>query len=215
MKKIGLFFDLDGTLWNSLPQITKAWNKAMVENNINRYFTEKDISSYMGLTPEETAPLAFPFVDFKRGLELFKLCFEYELKYLMHHPGVLFPKEKEILQQLSKEFPLYVLSNADVGYIDTYIEGYGLKKIFKSFLCAGDTHLDKADNIKLLKSKEKLDHVIYIGDTKKDMEQTLIAGETFVFASYGFGNITDNNVYKIKSIEELPKVIEVIKKSLF
>ena len=92
MKK-ALFFDLDGTLWDALPQLVDAWNEAMKKSNLPYRFDFDTMQSYMGLTPEETAPLAFKDVDLAKGMEYFKICLDYELKYLAIHPGKLYENE--------------------------------------------------------------------------------------------------------------------------
>ena len=66
----------------------------------------------------------------------------------------------------------------------------------------------------MLKEKENIKEVIYIGDTKKDRTESLHAGVLFIHAAYGFGKI-DPDRNPINSIEELPrKVEEVFNKKL-
>ena len=50
---------------------------------------------------------------------------------------------------------------------------------------------------------------IYVGDTSLDKKASFEANTVFVFAEYGFGNVTDVK-YKIKSFNELPKIINKI-----
>ncbi len=201
MKK-AIFFDLDGTLWDALEGITFAWNEAMIKNNKPYRFTKEITISYMGLTPEETAPLAFPNDNFEEGMKLFFLCFDEEIKYLSKNPGKLYENEEKVLQNLYKKYDLYIVSNSFKGYIDNYINGYDFKKYFKGTLCAGDTGLDKAENIRYLMEKEGIEDVIYVGDTFKDYLQAKKAGVKFIHASYGFGKIK-NKVVSIKSFLEL------------
>ena len=208
MKK-AIFFDLDGTLWNALTELTESWNFAMEENNLHYRFDFNTMQSYMGLTPLETVKLAFKDVDEKTGLKYFKICFNSEIKYLSKKPGKLYPHEEEVLKKLSQYYDLYVVSNADVGYIDNYMNACNMKKYYKGFLCAGDTNLDKSENIRYLMKKENIDRVIYVGDTKKDMEQSLKAGVDFIHASYGFGKI-ENPPYKINSLDELIDLVNCI-----
>ena len=207
--KQAIFFDLDGTLRNALEELTESWNFAMEKNNLHYRFDTKMMQSCMGLTPLETVKLFFSDVDEKTGLKYFKICFDEEIKYLAKHPGKLYPHEEKVIAELSKNYDLYVVSNADVGYIDNYLVACKMGKYFKGSLCAGDTNLDKSENIKLLKNKEHIDQVIYVGDTKKDMEQTLLAGAEFIHASYGFGEI-DNPPHKINNLDELIETINSV-----
>lgn len=208
MKK-ALFFDLDGTLRNALEPLKDSYNEAMKLNNLPYRFDLTKIQSYMGLTPIETVHLAFPDVDEETGLGYFKICFDHEIKYLAIHPGELFPNEEEVLSDLSSRYDLYVVSNADIGYIENYLNACNMSKYFKGHLCAGDTNKDKAFNIQYLKEKENIDKVIYIGDTNKDYIESTKAGVEFIHASYGFGEIKSCK-YSIKSLKELPSLVDHI-----
>ena len=211
MKK-GVFFDLDGTLWDALFEITESWNKAMKDNALSYSFLLEKIKTFMGLTPEETAPLAFPDVDLNTGLKYFSLALNEEIKYMKNNPGKLYEDEIEVLKELSNKYPLFIVSNSDKGYIENYLNYYLLNNLFKDHVCAGDTSLPKYKNIILLKEKYELDEVIYVGDTKKDMDESLKAGVKFIHASYGFGEIKEK-VLSIKNLKELPQIIEKAFKS--
>ena len=206
-----IFFDLDGTLWDALVPLCESYNESMINNGLPYRFDLEDVRSFMGLTPEETAYLIFPDVDIKKGLEYFYICLNDELEYLKNHPGKLYDGEEEMLIELNKEYDLYVLSNADKGYIEKYLDAYGFKKYFKGHLCAGDTGLDKKDNIIYLMNKNGIREAVYVGDTKKDMEQSLGAGVKFIHAAYGFGEIP-GYPYAISSPKELKGVLEKVYK---
>ena len=211
MKK-GVFFDLDGTLWDALFEITESWNNAMRDNALPYSFSLEKIKTFMGLTPEETAPLAFSDVELSTGLKYFSLALNEEIKYMKNHPGKLYKNEIEVLKELSIKYPLFIVSNSDKGYIENYLNYYSLNNLFIDHICAGDTSLPKYKNIILLKEKYKLDEVVYIGDTKKDMVESLKAGVGFIHASYGFGEIKEE-VLSIKKLKELPHIIEKAFKS--
>lgn len=208
MKK-AIFFDLDGTLWDALSQLTEARNKAMIDNKKHYRFTLDSMKSFMGLTPEETVKIAFNDVSLEEGMNLFKLCFDEEIKYLVKNPGVKYPYENEIIELLSKKYDLYIVSNADKGYIEDYLIGCNMNQYFKDHLCAGDTLKDKRENILIMKEKHSIDDVIYVGDTLKDKIQSTKAGVKFIHAAYGFGVIEDDE-YKIDSLKELPSLVEKV-----
>lgn len=208
MKK-AIFFDLDGTLWDALSQLTEARNKAMIDNKKHYRFTLDSMKSFMGLTPEETVKIAFNDVSLEEGMSLFKLCFDEEIKYLVENPGVKYPYENEIIESLSKKYDLYIVSNADKGYIEDYLIGCNMNQYFKDHLCAGDTLKDKWENILIMKEKHSIVDVIYVGDTLKDKIQSTKAGVKFIHAAYGFGVIEDDE-YKIDTLKELPSLVEKV-----
>lgn len=209
ISKKAILFDLDGTLWNALDTITEAWNKAMKEHNLKYSFSLETMKSFMGLTPKETAPLAFKDVDLNKGLEYFVLCLNEEIKYLRVHPGKLYEDEEEVLKELSKRYPLFIVSNSDKGYIEDYLNAYDFNKYFKDHVCAGDTDLEKWQNILYIKNKYQLEEIIYVGDTKKDFNESIKAGVKFIHASYGFGEI-EEEVLKISKLRELPDLIKKV-----
>ena len=212
VNKKAILFDLDGTLWDALDTITEAWNKAMKDNNLNYSFSIATMKSFMGLTPRETAPLAFKDVSLEKGLEYFSLCLNEEIKYLRIHPGKLYEDEEEVLKVLQKDFPLFIVSNSDKGYIEDYIEAYRFKKYFTDHVCAGDTNLEKWQNILYIKNKYDLKDIIYVGDTLKDQNESNKAGVKFIHAAYGFGEIKEE-VNKINSLKELPDLVKKVFKS--
>ena len=209
MSKKAIFFDLDGTLWNAIDMIKNSWNITMESLNKPYRFDYGVIKSTMGLTPEETVKLLYKDLPLDEGLELFRVCFKNQLAYLSKNPGKLYKNEIQVLSELSVKYPLYIVSNSEKGYIDDYLNGYNLKNIFKGYLCAGDTGLDKGQNIVYLKSKENIDEVIYVGDTKKDLIESNKAKVKFIHAQYGFG-IIDNDKNFIKSLDELPAMVDIL-----
>ena len=212
VNKKAILFDLDGTLWDALDTITEAWNKAMKDNNLNYSFSIATMKSFMGLTPRETAPLAFEDVSLEKGLEYFSLCLNEEIKYLRIHPGKLYEDEEEVLKVLQKDFSLFIVSNSDKGYIEDYIEAYKFNKYFTDHVCAGDTNLEKRQNILFIKNKYNLKDIIYVGDTLKDQNESNKAGVKFIHAAYGFGEIKEE-VNKINSLKELPDLVKKVFKS--
>ena len=201
MKK-AIFFDLDGTLWDALNQITISWNLTMEKFHYPYRFSLEDVKSIMGLTPEETCQLLFKDKSLKEGLDIFHLLVKEEINYLSKHPGIIYENEDEVLSVLSAKYNLYVVSNSDKGYIENYLSTCNKEKYFKGHICAGDLGLAKWQNILYLKKKENIDEVIYVGDTLKDKTESERAHVKFIHAAYGFGKIDDDQV-KINNLREL------------
>lgn len=220
MKK-ALFFDLDGTLWDARKSLVESYNLTMEKLGLGYRFDFAMVNSYMGLTPLETVKLAFKDICFddngneiedniQKGLDIFKKMVQDEIEYLSLRPGSLYPNEEETLEKLSKKYKLYIVSNAEKGYIENFLNCYpNIARFISGKLCAGDTNLDKRDNIKLLMSQKRIKRVFYIGDTDKDRIESFHAGVDFIYASYGFGTIENNNIKYL--IKDLPSLIDVLK----
>lgn len=206
MKK-SIFFDLDGTLWDAINQIKDSWNQTMERMNQPFNFSLEKIKSTMGLTPLETLPITFPGVDEDEAMKLFQECVKDEIKFLNKKPGTLYPNEEEVLASLSRKYPLYVVSNSDIGYVENYLSSCHMEKYFKGHICAGDTKMAKWQNILYLKKKENIDDVIYVGDTLKDKLESEKANVKFIHANYGFGLI-ENDEFKIDNLLELPNLVD-------
>ena len=139
-------------------------------------------------------------------MEITRECLEYENEYLAVHGGELYPKLEQVLVILSEQYPLYIVSNCENGYIEGFLEYYGFGKYFKDFECHGNTLLSKGQNIRLVAERNGLTDVVYIGDIQSDYDASKEAGVGFIHASYGFGTV-DAKVPVLQNVEQLPEMI--------
>ncbi len=207
--KLGLIFDLDGTLWDATHQLLDSYNLTMQRLNLKYKFTLNDVFSYMGLTPDETIKLMFSDLPYIKGKKIFDTIIDDEIEYLKLHPGKLYDNEWDVISNLSSKYSLFIVSNASKGYIENFLNGHNMNQYFKDHLCAGDTLKDKHENIKLIAKKHNLTDFIYIGDTLKDKVECDKIKAKFVHAAYGFGKI-DGHKFKINSLTELPDLVKKI-----
>ena len=202
--KNSLIFDLDGTLWDSTKQIKIVWNNIAQKYNIN--LSEFTIESIMGLNNAEIISKIFNN-DISLGNSFLDECQKSENEFLAIHGGNIYPNTIHTIQELSKKYNLYIVSNCQKGYIETFLEFYNLNHYFKDFECSGNTDLPKASNIKLLMKRNSIDNSIYIGDTEKDYDAAINSNNRFIWASYGFGDCK-NYDYCINDIKELLDILK-------
>ncbi|MGL5329193.1 MAG: HAD family hydrolase [Peptostreptococcaceae bacterium] len=201
-----IIFDLDGTLWDSTEGIAKCWSSVLSKYNYSKKEISVDeLKGYMGLQLDEIGRRMLPEVEVKLREKLLKECGEFENKYLLKNGAILYDKLEDTLKDLSSRYKLFIVSNCQDGYIETFLEFYGLDKYFKDFECPGRTSLSKAENIKLVIQRNNLKKSIYVGDTHLDGESARKAGVPFVFAKYGFGD-TDKFNHYIDKFEDLLKL---------
>ena len=100
------------------------------------------------------------------------------------------------------KYDLYIVSNCQAGYIESFIEHYSLQEFFKDFECSGNTGMTKYENINSILKRNNILKAIYVGDTQKDYESAIKNELPFILAEYGFGNC-DRYYKKIKDISEL------------
>ena len=68
MKKQGIIFDMDGTLWDSAANVAESWNEAIRQDGrLNKALTETDIKGVMGKTMDVIADILFPELEKRRA----------------------------------------------------------------------------------------------------------------------------------------------------
>lgn len=211
MRKIkNIIFDLDGTLWDSREQVVQAWNNALKEIK-SITLSKEELTSLMGKTNDEYKKILFPDVDNDTANQYMKMCEIEEVKYLTKNGANLFNNTIQTIKQLHKYYNLFIVSNCQDGYIESFLNHYKLNKYFNDIECNGKTGLNKTQNIELLIDRNKINNfnTCYVGDTKGDYESANNNNLLFIYAKYGFGKC-QNMKYTINKIDELPYVLENI-----
>ena len=198
-----IIFDLDGTLWDSRKEVTKAWQEQEILETGKTHIDLELTSSLMGLPMKEIAMAIAPKeYSEEEKLAFGERAFLAENKYLSTCPGKLFPGVEHTLRELrARGHRLFIVSNCQNGYIDNFVHHYG-KDLFEGFLCYGDTHREKSFTIRQLMSSFRVDEATYVGDTLGDETEAKKAGCFFVYAEYGFGKC-DKPDAKIVHFEDL------------
>lgn len=183
-----IIFDLDGTLWDSSKTVAQSWTQVVQGSPYGKgKITEEDLSKTMGLQIQEIAAILFDYLDEEKQMELILACCQQEQDDLLRNGGILYPQLEETLLALSKKFRLFIVSNCQEGYIETFYAFHKLEKYFLDFENPGRTGLSKGENIQLIMERNHIKKAVYVGDTQGDMLSAKFAGIPFVFASYGFG----------------------------
>ncbi len=209
IKTDGIIFDMDGTIWDNTPLFAASWEKACKDMGYDVKFVAKDLQGLFGRTMKEIADAAIPDDNPERRYETVRMCEEYEMEDLEKSSvDTTYPGLQETLEELSKQTKLYIVSNCQSGYIETFIERSGLGKYFSDFICYGDNGLGKADNIKGLVDKNSIKHPVYVGDIQRDKDACDEAEIGFIWAAYGYGDSVDGYLARIDDIKELGGIID-------
>lgn len=207
MKYDSIGFDLDGTLWDGVVPVTKAWQSAAKELGFHTV-TQDDIRGIMGLNREDLMNKLFFELTQKDKDFLFERATQLTIPEVREHGGRLFDNEVETLKRLSESYKLYIVSNCQLGYIEAFFDYYKeISKLFSDSENAAKTSLSKGENIKLVIKRNGFTSSVYIGDTYGDYSSAQAAGVDFVFAEYGFGNVVDTK-HKISSFKDILNVLE-------
>lgn len=208
MKVDSIIFDLDGTLWDSVDGVLYTWNTVIDRHpELRPHITREEQESLMGLQMDQIAQALFKNESQERQMGLMDECCQEENRYLEIHGGNLYPKLRETLELLGRKHRLFIVSNCQKGYIEAFLTAHKLWDVFEGRLCFGDTGKSKGENIAELVNRYGLNAPIYVGDTEGDHQSAVSAGIPFVFASYGFGDVSACDV-KIERFEDLISLFE-------
>lgn len=206
-----VLFDLDGTLWDT-SICTYEFVKDYLDNNNYPYEVSLEVvKNNMGNNLSGCAEGYFPQVEKKKREELLLKIFQYEVDRLNEYQksDIIYDNVYEVLKDLSKKYKLGIVSNCSTEeYIENFLRISKTKEFVTDYIPASKYNLTKGQAMKELMKRTHCMKGIYIGDTKKDQDESNKANIPFVYAEYGFGKI--ENKYKIKSIKELPALLERI-----
>ena len=201
-----IIFDLDGTLWDARENVCASWNVVLAERwpELGQ-LTVEQFSAQMGKMMPDIGRALFPQLTPEQSNEVVDACGLFENEYVAGHGGVLYEDLEQVLDELSGKYRLFVVSNCQSGYIEAFMTAHNLKKYFTDIECFGNTELTKAENIRLVVERNGLVCPVYVGDTALDASSAADAGVPFIWASYGYGDVTDY-AGKIERPADLPGV---------
>lgn len=205
-----IIFDMDGTLWNSTEEVAISFNQAIKEKHpeVTDLVTAEKLQGLFGLPLDVIAVELFKSVGPKHAIEVMNTCTAYECEYLAKHGAPLYEGLEEVLEILSKQYKLLIVSNCQEGYIQCFFQANPhLEKYFIDYEYPGRSGKLKAENIKIVMERNDLLHPVYVGDTQGDANAAKEAGIPFIFARYGFGEVKECTT-AIDSLSELvPKIM--------
>lgn len=203
----GIIFDIDGTLWDSRRGVAESWTLALRENtDYDITLDYEEIGQYFGKPMNEIFAVIFPDMSEERRNELIPVFYEYEHRYLTANPPSLYEGTEMVLAELRKSYPLFIVTNAQKGYIECLFKATGIERYFTDWLCFGDTLSQKDVTMRKLIDKNNLQNPVYIGDTQGDQNSCKKAGVPMIYAAYGLGEVKNPDI-TISNISELLSVI--------
>ncbi|TGD77828.1 HAD family hydrolase [Hymenobacter wooponensis] len=205
-----VIFDLDGTLWNSSEAITKAFQAAKNSvDYIEHDVTLAQVQAVTGMPYGVVYERLFPSLPAERREEFRALCAEQELTAAREHGGVLYPELEETLRYLQeRQYRLFIVSNCQRGYVEAFFENSQLGHYFEGHQCFGTRGLPKSENISEVVSHYGLQAPVYVGDTRGDFEASQQSGTPFIFATYGFGEVSPEEApLRINQLADLRQLL--------
>lgn len=210
--KTGILFDLDGTLLDTLDDLTDATNYVLSQFGCPLR-TREEIRSFVGNGALRQMTLALPGTDKDPSLEA--LLAVYKPHYESHcqiktapYPGVL-----SALKAVAQMYPVAIVSNkpdaAAKALCAQFFPGiYALGEI------PGCPRKPAPDMVFQAMADLGVDHCIYIGDSEVDVLTAKNANVPCVSVLWGFRSEAQlaaaGGVYFCSTAESLPAILETI-----
>lgn len=206
-----IIFDLDGTLLDTLTDITNSVNYTLNKFN-KKPRTEEEIKYFLGQGPRYL--LEKSFGEIENYDEVYKV---YDAHYKIHqndntkpYPGV-----KETLEELKKtNLKLAVCSNKQDEITKSLIEDL-FPGVFSFVIGTSEKFMRKPASdmpnhiMKSLGVTKK--ETIYVGDTETDMKTAINSNIRAIAVTYGFRRKEELKIFKpYKIINNLKELLEII-----
>lgn len=203
-----IIFDLDGTLWDSTGNVALAWEKARQQvDYVDVPVTVEGVRAVTGMAYDTIFEMLLPDMDTEKRDYFKAVCAKSEIDTLNELGGDLYPGLEETIKYLASKYKLYIVSNCQNGYIETFLTHCPVADYFLGHQCYGTKGQPKAENIRDIVNDHQLKAPVYIGDTTGDRDSAAKAGVPFIYASYGFGKVEDGMIATIDAFEELKDML--------
>ena len=208
-----LLFDYDGTLHDCskiyIPAFRKVYEtlekKGIAEK---REFTDRQISSWLGYSPEEMWKTFFPSLSPVQAENSSSLIGREMLRSVQEGRACLYDGTEDVLKLLRKKgYLLLFLSNCKRDYMDLHRNHFCLDRFFTAYYCGEDFgYKPKYEIFRQIQADFPGTYVI-IGDRFHDMEIAQKHNLKAVGCAYGYGNIEELSCADaiIQNIRQLPE----------
>ncbi len=214
-----IIFDFDGTLINSIPDLTLAINKMLSHYNLSP-LTIKQVTPFIG---NGAKPLV------KRALEYSIQDKDVSTALLNEAFGIYFSAYKEVtceetymysgvldtLNYLHKKgYKMVICTNKPFGFVEPILDKLSIKHFFKCWVGEDSLSKKKPNAIPLFHLAKEMntiiDKSIMVGDSKNDILAAQNANMESIGVSYGYNyneNISDYNpTIVVDSFSDLQKL---------
>lgn len=185
-----VLFDLDGTLIDSLDDLTDAVNY-MMDSFGRRGFSRAEVRGFIGKGARNLVCRALVTDDpteIESGLARF---LEYNRQHIVDKSR-LYPGVRETLEVLAGHgISLAAVSNKNEALSRLVLEALGIDSFFR-MICGADTFEEmKPSPLPLLRVLDRLavslEDAVMVGDSSNDIQAGIRAGMTTVACSWGYG----------------------------
>lgn len=217
-----IIFDFDGTLIDSVPDLTDSVNY-MLEKLQKETFELEVVRTWIGngaSTLVKRALCGDVVVDensftneyYEKAMSLF---LEYYSKNTANKT-FLYPNVKETLKDLKKKDYIFAIAtNKPDEFIKPILDKFEITSLFDIYLGANSVERKKPDPMMLLKICEELKiavkHSVMIGDSKNDIISAKNANMESIALTYGYNYDEDIRIHEPTIVcDEFKELLEVL-----
>lgn len=187
-----LAFDMDGVLFSSEGFIGNAYEDAIIRANLNLPLPSSEtIIQQVGKPITEIFRNVFPGITAKEISVLHKETLISVVNMINEGRGHIYAGMPEAVQELSKFYKLFIVSNGRRKYIEAVLYHYGLYNFFQPVLTLEDLLINnKGDLLQTYIKNEgnTPDKWTMIGDRRADLDAAQYTGCRFVGCLWGHGD---------------------------
>lgn len=211
-----VIFDLDGTLLDTIGDLTDALNDALKEIGIPLAYKKEEVHKFIGSGAATLMHRALGSYDSEANFLKLKEAYmpryeEYQTRHTKAYPGI-----KKLLKAMKKQrIHLFVSTNKPHKLAREIIDsrfGYDVFMEVKGQMPGGPVKPDPAiANYFLLKYSLNKKDVIFIGDSKTDLETAKNAEVNSCLVTWGYGEydwtVTSQATFVVNSAEEIAAIV--------
>jgi len=210
MKK-AVFFDLDGTLIDSSPDLATSVN-FMLEKIGQKPFEFELIRSWIGGGAKKLVERALNKAEIQYKDEYLEIFLEFYSNNLTNNT-ILFDDVIDVLEELKENYILTLITNKPYKFTIPILEHFKIKNYFEIILGAESLEFKKPHPMPLNYCLEKLTlkpkEAIMVGDTKNDIISANKAGVDSILVSYGYDkNLEEKPTFVCENLKDIIKCIK-------
>ena len=201
-----IIFDVDGTLWDVRDAVAHAWRDVITElTDWEINFDGKSLGAMFGKTMDTIFFHFYPNSTKEEYEKITGVIYKRQKEYLIRYAPALYEGVARTLEKLSHRYKLFIVTNAQRGYIDTVFAVHNVQKYFTDWMCFGDTNASKDVTIRKIIERNNLKNAVYVGDTQGDADSCEKAGIPIVYAAYGLGKVEKpwRSIDKFSELEDI------------
>ena len=211
--KIGIIFDLDGTLLDTLTDLHSAVNHTLTQYGLPQR-TRDEVRRFVGNGARRLIELALPGAESDPPVD--QVLADYQQHYnATCNDGVTcpYPAIPEMLEQLRSQYPMAVVSNKPDPAVKALCRQY-FGDIYALGVTEDCPRKPAPDMVRKAMEFMKIDACVYVGDSEVDVLTAKNAGAPCVSVLWGFRDRDEieavGGKYFCERAEDLPVMIKAV-----